>query len=36
VPYQETEHYLVTRGFLVNPQRTLSGLLAEEDTTLDK
>ena len=29
VPYQETEHYLVTRGFLVNPQRTLHGLLTD-------
>jgi predicted ATPase len=27
VPYQETEHYLVTRAFLVSPQRTLSALL---------
>jgi predicted ATPase len=31
VPYQETEHYLVTRGFLANPQRTLKGLLSDED-----
>jgi predicted ATPase len=31
VPYQETEHYLVTRGFLVNPQRTLNDLLAEDE-----
>jgi predicted ATPase len=31
VPYQETEHYLVTRGFLSNPQRTLSGLLADDE-----
>jgi predicted ATPase len=30
VSYQETDHYLVTRGFLVNPQRTLKELLAEE------
>jgi predicted ATPase len=30
VPYQETEHYLVTRGFLVNPQRTLRELLSDE------
>ncbi len=30
VAYTETEHYLVTRGFLSNPQRTLSGLLDEE------
>jgi predicted ATPase len=28
--YVETEHYLVTRGFLSNPQRTLSALLATE------
>lgn len=32
VPYQETEHYLITRGFLVNPQRTLSGLLSDEES----
>jgi predicted ATPase len=31
VPYQETEHYLVTRGFLANPQRTLSGLLSDDE-----
>lgn len=31
VPYQETEHYLITRGFLANPQRTLNGLLSEEE-----
>ncbi|MDB5312927.1 MAG: family ATPase [Gemmataceae bacterium] len=31
-PYAETEHYLVTRGFLSNPQRTLSALLADETT----
>jgi predicted ATPase len=31
VPYQETEHYLITRGFLSNPQRSLSELLAEDD-----
>ena len=31
VSYQETEHYLVTRGFLVNPQRTLSGLLSDDE-----
>jgi predicted ATPase len=30
VPYQETEHYLVTRGFLVNPQRTLRDLLCDD------
>ena len=31
VPYQETEHYLVTRGFLVNPQRTLNELLSDDE-----
>jgi predicted ATPase len=31
VAYTDTEHYLVTRGFLTNPQRTLSVLLADED-----
>jgi predicted ATPase len=31
VPYQETDHYLVTRGFLTNPQRTLRVLLAEDE-----
>jgi predicted ATPase len=30
VPYLETEHYLVTRGFLVNPQRTLRDLLSDD------
>ena len=30
VPYKETEHYLVTRGFLVNPQRMLRDLLSGE------
>jgi predicted ATPase len=29
IPYLETEHFLVTRGFLSNPQRALSELLAE-------
>lgn len=32
-PYQETEHYLLTRGFLANPQRTLNELLANEPIT---
>ena len=32
-PYQETEHFLVTRGFLANPQRTLSKLMADEEPT---
>ena len=31
VPYTETEHYLVTRGFLSNPQRTLAILCAPEE-----
>lgn len=31
VPYTETEHYLVTRGFLSNPKRSLAVLLADED-----
>ncbi len=30
VPYQKTEHYLVTRGFLANPQGMLRTLLAED------
>jgi predicted ATPase len=30
VAYTETEHYLVTRGFLSNPQRTLAALFADE------
>jgi predicted ATPase len=30
VMYTATEHYLVTRGFLSNPQRTLSVLLEDE------
>jgi predicted ATPase len=33
VPYQETEHYLVTRGFLANPQRTLNELLSDDEHT---
>jgi predicted ATPase len=31
VPYDETEHYLVSRGFLSNPKRTLEVLLNEDD-----
>jgi predicted ATPase len=31
VPFQNTEHYLVTRGFLVNPERTLNELLSDEE-----
>ena len=30
VAYTETDHYLVTRGFLSNPKRTLSVLMNEE------
>ena len=30
VAYAETEHYLVTRGFLANPARTLDALFAAE------
>jgi predicted ATPase len=30
VAYTDTEHYLVTRGFLSSPQRSLTVLLAEE------
>lgn len=29
IPYRQTEHYQVTRGFLENPERTLRYLLAE-------
>jgi predicted ATPase len=32
VPYLETEHYLITRGFVVNPRRTLKGLLSVNDS----
>jgi predicted ATPase len=31
VPYRETEHYLVTRGFLANPERTLNELLSDDE-----
>lgn len=31
VAYEDTEHFLVTRGFLANPQRTLSLLMEEGD-----
>lgn len=31
VPYQETEHYLVTRGFLSSPKRSLEILLADDE-----
>ena len=33
VAYTETEHYLVTRGFLSNPQRSLRELLTDDDET---
>jgi len=33
VAYTETEHYLVTRGFLTNPQRSLSALFEEPPET---
>jgi predicted ATPase len=28
--YEETEHFLITRGFLANPARTMGLLFAEE------
>ena len=31
IAYADTEHYLVTRGFLSNPRRSLDILLADED-----
>jgi predicted ATPase len=31
VPYQETEHYLVTRGFLSSPRSALAALFSDED-----
>ena len=31
VAYTETDHYLITRGFLSNPQRTLEVLLGEDE-----
>lgn len=30
--YTDTEHYLITRGFLLNPQRSLSILLEDDET----
>jgi len=36
VPYGETEHYLITRRFLGNPQRSLSELLAGEESSREK
>jgi predicted ATPase len=32
VPYTETDHYLVTRGFLSNPKRSLDILMGDDDT----
>jgi predicted ATPase len=34
MPYQETEHYLLTRGFLANPQRTLNELLSNDEPSV--
>ena len=31
VPYQKTEHYLIARGFLANPQGMLRTLLSEDE-----
>jgi predicted ATPase len=31
IPYLETEHYSITRGFLSNPQRSLSALFADDE-----
>jgi predicted ATPase len=31
--YEDTEHFLITRGFLANPERTLKELFAEEEST---
>jgi hypothetical protein len=31
VPYAETDHYLVTRGFLSNPRRSLDVMLADDE-----
>ena len=32
-PYEETEHDLVTRGFLSSPKRSMAILFAEEPET---
>ncbi len=34
--YEETEHFLVTRGFLANPARTLSLLMADEEAAEER
>jgi len=31
VPYMETDHYLISRGFLNNPQRSLDVLLSDQE-----
>jgi predicted ATPase len=31
VPYMETDHYQVTRGFLSNPKRSLDVLMADDE-----
>ena len=31
VPYRDTEHFLIARGFLANPQRTLDILMSDDD-----
>jgi len=36
VPYLKTDHYLVTRGFLSNPERTLSALFGNESDDEDR
>jgi predicted ATPase len=35
VAYTDTDHYLVTRGFLANPQRTLTALFDETSADAD-
>jgi hypothetical protein len=30
VPYLQTDHYLVSRGFLSNPKRSLDVLMADD------
>jgi len=31
IPYRETEHYRITRGFLENPERYLRHLFSEDE-----
>ena len=33
VPYRETEHYLISRGFLSNPNQALDILMAESESS---